>query len=355
MHDFSRGFGNGKEDQGFQIDQMDCSNFLFSQNQGKFVIIPSHVSNDFFAQFPNCLTYSTTDEFVGNLFYAMTHSPEPLSEEYSYALTWQAATERLIAAAAVPIEEAKQREAALASDGAGIDISLPPLVESKEGRKILSSTLRFTRDRYRLFRSRLSNEILQNKFLPEAIKERLAADLEKRLDIDIDEIIESPKLRLKISPAELDQQLLELYNQISAGPQGDVLRLIGGGGQVGLQNMYMRGLAQKQKKRTGSIPDPVPFYLKSEADDNPRTVVGGIRRALRRNLPNDISGPETPKMNSAMGKTYSDSEPRSASVVPEKKDAPKMSSTSLYAFRPARVTSTPPTQFTTRKPFSLLI
>eukprot|EP00977_Amphora_coffeiformis_P012775 scaffold3231_cov184-Amphora_coffeaeformis.AAC.1 len=129
------------------------------------------------------------------------------------------ATERLIAAAAVPVEEAKQREAALASDEAGIDISLPPLVESEEGRKMLSTTFRFTRHRYRLFRSRLSSEIMQNKFLPQSVKERLAQDLEKRLDIDIDEIIESPKLRVKISPAVLDKQLLELYNRVTSGPQ----------------------------------------------------------------------------------------------------------------------------------------
>jgi len=334
-----------------------CTTSAEALAMGKFVIIPSHVSNDFFAQFPNCLTYTTRDEFVGNLFYAMTHSPEPLSEEYTYALTWKAATERLIAAAAVPVEEAKQREAALASDEAGIDISLPPLVESEEGRKMLSTTFRFTRHRYRLFRSRLSSEIMQNKFLPQSVKERLAQDLEKRLDIDIDEIIESPKLRVKISPAVLDKQLLELYNRVTSGPQGDVLRLIGGGGQVGLQNMYMRRVAQKQKKRTGSIPDPIPFYLQSETDDNPRTVVGGIRRALRRNLPkNDISVSQTPKMNAALGKSYSNPDHKSASIVPEQKDTPKMSSTALHAHLPSsRVASTPPSQFTTRKPFSLLI
>ena len=277
----------------------------------------------------------------------MTHTPEPLSEEYAYALTWKAATERLIAAAAIPVEEAKQREAALASDETGIDISLPPLVESEEGRKMLSTTLRFTRHRYRLFRNRLSSEIMQNKFLPQPIKERLTQDLDKRLDIDIDEIIESPKLRVKISPAVLDKQLLELYDRMTSGPQGDLLRLIGGGGQVGLQNMYMRRVAEKQKKRTGSIPDPIPFYLQSETDENPRTVVGGIRRALRKNLPkNDLPISEASKVNNQ----------QSASIVSKQKDTMKMSSTALHAFVPSsRVTSAPPSQFTTRKPFSLLI
>lgn len=276
----------------------------------------------------------------------MTHSPEPLSEEYSYALTWKAATERLIAAAAIPVEEAKQMEASLTSKDAGIDITLPPLVESQEGRKLLSTTLRFTRHRYRQFRSRLSNEIMQNKVLPRSIKERLASDLERRLDIDIDDILESPKLRLKISPAELDKQLLELYDQLSAGAGGDVLRLIGGGGQVGLQNMYMRRNAQKQKQRTGTLPDPVPFYLMdTESEDSPRTLVAGIRRAMKRNLPKEPFVATEARNGLSLGKSSGKKAP----------NAPKMSATCLQVYSNGGVTCTPPSQFTTRKPFSLLI
>ena len=90
---------------------------------GKFVILPSHPSNDFFAQFPNCLTYSTKEEFVGNLYYALTHAPEPLTKESSYALTWDAATERLEAAGCIPAKEAELMAEAMASKDAGIEVS----------------------------------------------------------------------------------------------------------------------------------------------------------------------------------------------------------------------------------------
>jgi hypothetical protein len=89
---------------------------------GKFVLVPSHPSNDFFAQFPNCLTYTNKEEFVGNLYYALTHSPEPLAEEDSYALSWEAATERLEAAAAIPVKEAELMSEALSSEKAGIEV-----------------------------------------------------------------------------------------------------------------------------------------------------------------------------------------------------------------------------------------
>lgn len=90
---------------------------------GKFVILPSHPSNDFFAQFPNCLTYTTKEEFVGNLYYALTHAPEPLTPEYSYALSWEAATDRLKAAACIPEEEAHKLSQAIISEEAEIEVS----------------------------------------------------------------------------------------------------------------------------------------------------------------------------------------------------------------------------------------
>ena len=244
--------------------------------------MPSHVSNDFFAQFPNCLSYASKEEFVGNLFYAMTHSPEPLSEEYLHALSWRAATKRLEAAGCIPVAEAQSMEEL------GVEIPLPLLIENETRRKQISTTLHYTRRRFTQFRSRLSMEIRQNRVLPKKLKERLAADLKKKLDLEIDEMLESPKLRLRLSPAELDKTLLELYDNISAGPSGDVLRVIGGGGSIGLQNMYMRRQAMKKLGRAGALSssDLFPFDL-NDADvvERDRSISQWIRWALRRNLP----------------------------------------------------------------------
>lgn len=46
-----------------------------------------------------------------------------MTEEYSYALTWEAATERLEAAGCITVKEAEAMEELHASDKAGIDVS----------------------------------------------------------------------------------------------------------------------------------------------------------------------------------------------------------------------------------------
>jgi hypothetical protein len=75
---------------------------------GKFVIIPSHPSNTFFEQFPNCLTYERKEDFVSKLQFALSRQPTPLSDEYAHILTWEAATERCIEASKITQREVRR-------------------------------------------------------------------------------------------------------------------------------------------------------------------------------------------------------------------------------------------------------
>lgn len=73
---------------------------------GKFVVCAKHPSNTFFATFPNCRTYSNMDEFAACVREVMTSTPKPMTDAEIHRLTWEAATERLLDAAA-PCEETK--------------------------------------------------------------------------------------------------------------------------------------------------------------------------------------------------------------------------------------------------------
>lgn len=53
----------------------------------------------------------------------MTHSPEPLSVEYTYALSWKAACKRFEAAGGISVEEAGALKEAIATEDASIEVS----------------------------------------------------------------------------------------------------------------------------------------------------------------------------------------------------------------------------------------
>lgn len=91
------------------ITEVLCTTTAEAIAMGKFVIIPYHPSNVFFKQFPNCLMYKRKEEFVEKLIFAQSNQPVPLSIEHSYALTWQAATERLIEASKITKRETSRR------------------------------------------------------------------------------------------------------------------------------------------------------------------------------------------------------------------------------------------------------
>ncbi|PKA47019.1 Digalactosyldiacylglycerol synthase 1, chloroplastic [Apostasia shenzhenica] len=63
---------------------------------GKFVVCADHPSNDFFAAFPNCFTYKTSEEFVARVKEALSKDPQPLTPEQRFNLSWEAATQRFL-------------------------------------------------------------------------------------------------------------------------------------------------------------------------------------------------------------------------------------------------------------------
>jgi hypothetical protein len=67
------------------------------------------------------------------------------------------------------------------------------------------------------------------------------------------------------------------------GPGGDLLRLIGGGGPVALQNLYLRRQIEKQRKRNEWLPDIFPALL-GDVDEKGNTIQR-IRWAMRKNIP----------------------------------------------------------------------
>ena len=113
------------------------------------------------------------------------------------------------------------------------------------------------------------------------------AELNKKLDLDIDDILESPKLRLNLSPAELDNQLLDLYKWVADGPSGDVLRIIGGGQDVAFQDLYIKRQARKERQKDPNRQNMLSFAALDALDDIDNELASPsdrINQALKRNL-----------------------------------------------------------------------
>ena len=92
------------------VTEVLCTTTAEALAMGKFAVIPDHPSNRFFSQFPNCLLYRNKWEFTVNLNWALTHDPIPLTSELRAQFSWEAATERLVQAAAITRKEARERE-----------------------------------------------------------------------------------------------------------------------------------------------------------------------------------------------------------------------------------------------------
>jgi len=92
------------------ISEVLCTTTAEALAMGKFAIIPVHPSNTFFLQFPNCLAYRNKFEFAATLRWALTHDPEPLTDEQARQFTWEAATDRFVDASAITWRQALERE-----------------------------------------------------------------------------------------------------------------------------------------------------------------------------------------------------------------------------------------------------
>lgn len=83
------------------LSEVLCTTIVEALAMGKWVICPKHPSNEFFEQFPNCLTYRTAEEFASNVYWALHNDPRPLTPELRYTLSWEAANERLVDASMI--------------------------------------------------------------------------------------------------------------------------------------------------------------------------------------------------------------------------------------------------------------
>ena len=155
----------------------------------------------------------------------------------------------------------------------------------------MSTTVKKTRDRYREFRSKLSQEIRQSDVLPKDLQHRMLSEIDKRLDLDVDSLLSSPKLKIQLSPAELDRQLLDLYNKVADNPGSDILRTVLGGANVGRQSYYLKQQARKEKTRSRIEKESkvsIPQFLDDEGVGGNKSVTTWVKKTLRRNMNSDV-------------------------------------------------------------------
>jgi len=124
------------------------------------------------------------------------------------------------------------------------------------------------------------------------MRESLVKELDKRLDLDIDKFLTSPKLEVKLSPAELDKRCIELYESFAKGPSGDLLRAIGGGNEVAMQHRYMKRQALKQLQASRGTNATIPFFFNyNESVEEGTTASQLVRWTMRRNARNMTNTP----------------------------------------------------------------
>jgi len=72
---------------------------------GKWVVVENIPCNEFFKQFPNCLTYSHKKGFCKAMEHALFNEPTPMDEDTLRKLGWEAATERLLDVGSMAADE----------------------------------------------------------------------------------------------------------------------------------------------------------------------------------------------------------------------------------------------------------